>query len=306
MPCHNAEKYVGEAIESVLNQTYKNIELIVVNDSSSDRSGEVLEKYRGRGVKVITERCGSASKARNRAFRQARGKYIKFFDADDLISSEMIERQVKSLNGKQDSVAMSEWGRFYNDDIRSFKINPQSCWKTTKGIDWLIEALMDAQPMMQAGMFLIPSELAKKTGPWVEIKSPNDDFEYFCRLLSDARQVKFVPGTTLYYRSGIAKSLSQKNDRTSQKYFSEFIVRGVFHILAKNKSPKSKAACANMCQHVVYSLYPFYPEARKALQNIVESCGGSTIEPMGGRYFNLLRPFIGWKMARILQKAVGK
>ena len=44
MPCHNAERYVGEAIESVLSQTYKNIELIVVNDGSTDRSGEVLER----------------------------------------------------------------------------------------------------------------------------------------------------------------------------------------------------------------------------------------------------------------------
>jgi len=166
MPCHNAERYLGEAIESVLNQTYKNIELIVVNDGSTDQSWEVLERYKGRGVKVVTEKCGSASKARNRAYWEARGEYIKFFDADDLISPEMIERQVARLNGRQDAVAMSEWGRFYNDDIKTFRPNPQSVWRNMCGVDWLVESIRDAQPMMQAGMFLIPRSLAEKTGPW--------------------------------------------------------------------------------------------------------------------------------------------
>jgi len=68
MPCHNAERYVGEAIESVLNQTYQNIELIVVNDGSTDRSGEVLERYKGRGVKVIAQENRGQCAAANRAF----------------------------------------------------------------------------------------------------------------------------------------------------------------------------------------------------------------------------------------------
>lgn len=297
---------MGEAIESVLKQTYQNIELIIVNDGSTDRSGEVLEKYRGKGVKVVTERCGSASKARNRAYREARGEYIKFFDADDLISPELIEKQVACLEEKQDEVAMSEWGRFFHDDIRTFKKTPQTCWKTMGGVDWLVEALMDAQPMMQAGMFLIPMELAKKTGPWIEKSSPNDDFEYFCRLLSNAKKVVFVPETVLYYRSGIKKSLSQKKDSASQKNLSEFTILGVSHILQKNQSTKAKIACANMCQQIIYDLYPSLPEARKALQKIVDQCGGSSIQPLGGRYFNLLQPWIGWKLARRVQRAVGK
>ena len=120
---------MGEAIESVLNQTYKNIELIAVNDGSTDRSGEILEKYKAKGVKVVTEKCGSASRARNRAFREARGEYVKFFDADDILSPEMVEKQVGRLAGRQDAVAMSEWGRFYNDDIKTFRPNALRVWE---------------------------------------------------------------------------------------------------------------------------------------------------------------------------------
>ena len=306
MPCYNAEKYVGEAIESVLNQTYKNIELIVVNDGSTDRSGEVLEKYKMKGVKVVTEKCGSASGARNRAFQGAKGDFVKFFDADDIISPEMVQKQVERLAGREDAVAMSEWGRFYNDDIRSFRRCPQSCWKTMDGIDWLVEALMDAQPMMQAGMFLIPRKVIEKAGFWLEKSSPNDDFEYFCRLFSKTNQVIFVADATLYYRSGIKKSLSQRKDPRSLKYFSDFILIGVSHILAKRTDSAAKTACANMCQQVIHDLYPDYPEARKELQQVVEQCGGSVIQPMGGKFFHLLRPWIGWKMARRLQRTVGK
>jgi len=306
MPCQNAEKYVGEAVESVLNQTYKNIELIVVNDCSTDRSGEVLERCKGRGVKVITERCGSASKARNRAFREARGGYIKFFDADDLLSPEMIERQVARLSDGQDAVAMSEWGRFYNDDIKTFQPNPQSVWRDMKGVDWLVEAVRDGQPMMQAGMFLIPKSLAERAGPWNEELTLIDDFEYFCRLFCKAEEVLFVPSTTLFYRSGIRDSLSAQQNRKARESQCESILLGTAHILRRRSDWDAKLACANVCQHLIHSLYPKHPDLRKQLQIRVIECGGAKIEPTGGRYFHLLKPWLGWKIARRLQRAVGR
>ena len=306
MPCHNAEKFVGEAIESVLSQTYENIELIVVNDGSTDRSEEVLEKYKGRRVVSISEKCGSASKARNRALREAKGEYIKFCDADDLISPEMIERQVGRLNGRQDAVAMSEWGRFYNDDVRSFRKSPQSCWKTMSGIEWLVEALMDAQPMMQVGMFLIPKILTEKAGPWIERSSPNDDFEYFCRLFCETEEILFVPETMLFYRSGIRGSLSAQKSPRARESECESVLLGTSYILKKRKDKQAALACANVCQHLIFDLYPKHSDLRQKLAQRVRECGKANIQPYGGRYFQKLRPWIGWKMARILQRAVGR
>ena len=306
MPCHNAEKYVGEAIESVLNQTYQNIELIVVNDGSTDRSGEVLQQYVGKGVKVIPEKCGSASKARNRAFREAQGEYIKFLDADDLISPEMIERQVARLNGRQDAVAMSEWGRFYNDHIQTFQPNPQSVWRNMRGVDWLLEATKPVTGMMQAGMFLMPRSLADKAGPWNENLTLIDDFEYFCRLFCEAEEIVFVPGTTLFYRSGIRGSLSAHNSRKARESECESVLLGTRRILNKRSDPEAKLVCANICQHLVYSLYPEHRDLQKRLVQRLTECGGAKIGPSGGRYFHLLRTLVGWKLARRLQKAVGR
>ena len=306
MPCHNAEKYVGEAIESVLNQTYKNIELIVVNDGSTDRSGKVLEKYKIKGVKVVVEKCGSASGARNRAFREAKGVYVKFFDADDIISPEMVEKQVERLDGREDAVAMSEWGRFYNDDITTFRPNPQTVWRDMGGADWLVEAIRDAQPMMQAGMFLIPRQLIIRGGPWIENSSPIDDFEYFCRLFCEAKEILYVRGTTLCYRSGIKNSLSRQKSKEARKLQCGSLILGTGHILRKRQDAEARLACANMCQHLIYDLYPRHPDLRARLQTRVKECGGAKIEPSGGRYFQMLRPWIGWKLARVFQRAIGK
>jgi glycosyltransferase involved in cell wall biosynthesis len=306
MPCHNAEKYVGEAVESVLNQTYKNIELIVVNDGSTDRSGEVLEKYRMKGVKVVTEKCGSASGARNRAFREAKGDYVKFFDADDILSPEMVEKQIERLGGRKDAVAMSEWGRFYNDDIRTYRPNPQTVWKDMIGVDWLVEAIRDAQPMMQAGMFLISKKIIEKAGPWNENLTLIDDFEYFSRLFCETKLILFVPGTTLYYRSGNKNSLSKRKSKKARESECESLILGTKYILNIRQDKIALLACANICQNTIYDLYPKHNKLREQMQRRINECGGAQICPSGGRYFQLLRPWIGWKLARILQRVAGK
>ncbi len=140
IPCHNAADYVPAALDSVLAQTWKNFEIIVVDDGSTDGSAEVLAQYAVEGIQVISERCGNAAKARNRALREARGDYIKFFDADDLMSPEMLERQMARLNGRHNAVASSEWGRFYSDDLNSFSSNPEEVWKDMDAGDWFVRA----------------------------------------------------------------------------------------------------------------------------------------------------------------------
>jgi glycosyltransferase involved in cell wall biosynthesis len=74
MPCYNAGKYVAEALDSVLAQTYPNIEIIVVNDGSKDSSAEVLERYRSRGIKVIHQENRGQCAAANRAFAESTGE----------------------------------------------------------------------------------------------------------------------------------------------------------------------------------------------------------------------------------------
>lgn len=99
MPVYNAEKYVKEAIESVLNQTYPYFELIVVNDGSTDRSDEIIKSFRDdRIVYIKHEKNLGVAEARNSAFKIAKGKWGALIDADDFWLIERLEKLVKIID----------------------------------------------------------------------------------------------------------------------------------------------------------------------------------------------------------------
>lgn len=99
-PCYNSENYLSETIESVITQTYSNWELIIVDDISTDDSIKVIREYCEKDSRIkyfVLEEKGGASLARNRAIREARGKYIAFLDSDDVWKEEKLEKQIKFM-----------------------------------------------------------------------------------------------------------------------------------------------------------------------------------------------------------------
>ncbi|EGP5467598.1 glycosyltransferase, partial [Enterococcus faecium] len=93
MTVFNVEKYLAKAIDSVLLQTFADFELILVDDGSSDRSGEICDEYqqRDKRIKVIHQPNSGVSSARNTGLENAQGKFIGFVDSDDYIESDMYE-----------------------------------------------------------------------------------------------------------------------------------------------------------------------------------------------------------------------
>ena len=96
VPCFNAERYIGEAIESALGQTYPHSEVIVVDDGSSDRSREVVESFPSRVRLEKIPHCG-APVARNRGLELAKGEFVKFLDADDVLLPNAVEGQLSDI-----------------------------------------------------------------------------------------------------------------------------------------------------------------------------------------------------------------
>ncbi len=93
IPVYNVEKYLRECVESVINQTYKNIEIILVDDGSTDSSGDICEEYieKDSRVTVIHQKNSGPSKTRNTGLENANGKYIYFLDSDDYIENNALE-----------------------------------------------------------------------------------------------------------------------------------------------------------------------------------------------------------------------
>ena len=97
IPVFNYDRFLGEAIESVLSQTYQHLEVIVVDDGSTDRSGEVAKSFANRGVRYCHQVNAGIGPARNKGVELARGEFLAFLDADDRWPEEKIERQLRAF-----------------------------------------------------------------------------------------------------------------------------------------------------------------------------------------------------------------
>lgn len=114
---YNEEKYLAKAIDSVLAQTYKNFELILVNDGSTDKSDEIVKSYHDERIKYIAYKNNRyQAYARNQGLEIATGDYIGFFDCDDIMRPDKMEKQVKYLNEHADITLIS--GGFSNIDAK--------------------------------------------------------------------------------------------------------------------------------------------------------------------------------------------
>jgi hypothetical protein len=174
--------------------------------------------------------------------------------------------------------------------------------------EWLVEAWHDARPMMQAGMFLIPRRLMNEAGAWNEsmVNCPNDDFEFFARLFCHAKEILFTRETILYYRSGITGSLSRQKKRNSVELQAQSLLLGTGHLIARRQDPEAKLSCANVLQDFIFTYYPDYVDLRAKLAQRVLELGGSDLSPDGPPRFQKLQKLIGWKLARRIQRVLGK
>lgn len=103
MSVYNGEKYLQEAIDSILGQTFKDFEFLIINDGSTDKTGEILESYNDPRIKIIDNKKNiGLTKSLNKGLRLARGEYIARQDADDISCDNRLEKQIKFLNENLD------------------------------------------------------------------------------------------------------------------------------------------------------------------------------------------------------------
>ena len=109
VPAYNAEKYIRPCLDSILNQTKKEFEIIVVNDGSKDNTLKILNEYKEQYsdiINVIDQENQGLSVTRNNAIKVAKGKYVVFIDSDDYVKSDMLEKLYdKAVSGGYDVVA---------------------------------------------------------------------------------------------------------------------------------------------------------------------------------------------------------
>ena len=129
VPVYQVEKYIRQCVDSILAQTFTDFELILVDDGSKDKSGQICDEYAvlDQRVKVIHKENGGLSDARNCGMDQAVGNYFMFVDSDDYIAPTMLEYLYKALMNKEADIAVCNFLYFFEEDRkRDFSTNIQS------------------------------------------------------------------------------------------------------------------------------------------------------------------------------------
>ena len=112
IPCYNAERWIIETLQSVRDQTWKNIEIIIVNDGSEDRSVELIKSFESSSLILIEQENKGQTAALNAGLAAAKGDYVQYLDADDLLHPDKIEIQIKRIIENPNCIASAEWVRF--------------------------------------------------------------------------------------------------------------------------------------------------------------------------------------------------
>ncbi len=142
IPVYRVEEYLEECLDSILRQTYQNLQILLIDDESPDRCPEICEEYAGKDerIEVIHQKNRGAAGARNRGLEQMRGEYICFVDSDDRVKENYVERLVDQLEIKDAQIAVCSFQNFYRAGlVEEFAgANPKS-YRAEEYLEWFLQ-----------------------------------------------------------------------------------------------------------------------------------------------------------------------
>ena len=208
VPAYNVENYIEKCIESLANQTLQEIEIIVVNDGSTDNTKQKIEKLMEKypeKIKYLEKQNGGLSDARNFGIPHAKGKYIGFVDSDDYVEKEMFEEMYKKAEEEQSDMVECDFIWEYPNKKR---IDIGKIYNGKK------EALMYARVV--AWNKLIKRDIIEKT----TIKFPKglryEDTEFFYKLLPSLNKISFVKKPMVHYIQRSNSIANTQNERVKE------------------------------------------------------------------------------------------
>lgn len=197
IPVHNAERFVQEAVESVLDQTYPAIECIVVDDGSTDGSGEILRDFKDQ-ILLLRLPPSGVSKARNMAIREAAGEFIAFLDADDLWLPRKIEEQVRAFRSHPQAALVYTGFHLVAEDLRFLgRVEPVSPERVLEN-----SLLLGRPPLGLAQTGMVRRWALDNVGYFDEALSTSADADLVWRISSRFPVVRVAEALAMYRLHG--------------------------------------------------------------------------------------------------------
>ncbi len=280
IPVYNGEKTIRETLESLLNQTFKDFEAIVINDGSQDATLDVVASFKDSRIKVFSYPNSGPSASRNRGIALASGEYISFLDADDLWTSDKLEAQLQALQAYPEAALAYSWTDFINESNQFLR---RGSYINVTGDVYKHLLLTDF--LENGSNPLVRKKALEEVGEFDESLTHGEDWDMWLRL---AVRYPFVavPSPQILYRvyansssTNVSKleegSLSVLNRAFSQAPSLEYL----------------KPTCfANLYKYLIFKCFEGFPERQKGLAAAKFLWHGVSNDP------SLLQKRVAWKV----------
>lgn len=300
IPLFNAEEYISECIFSVLNQTYPNFEIIVVNNNSTDSSVEIVTKLVNQNInlmKLVNEPTPGASFARNTGFSISKGEYIQFLDADDFIDKDKLESQLSMFDGDTDMV-VSDYSNYSND----FSIKHRTNVFTSIEENFLESAILK---IISSGNPLYKREIIEKVGGYNQDLSSAQDWDFNLRIILENPNLKYLKGD--YYK--VRKVENSLSSNWINVYFNTCLV--IENL--KKKIQSNRLFNERICNHIssiYYLLLIYHKKNNKAKDKLInEFTYWNSLYPFdfsGNRFKKSIKTVFGLNMLIVVERILIK
>lgn len=200
VPIYKVEQYLNRCVDSIINQSYKNLEIILVNDGSPDRCADICEEYKARDDRIIVihKENGGLSDARNFGIERATGEFISFLDSDDWLHEDFVNRLYLLLIDKEADISVSNFLKVYDHAIRMPEIETEYPIQEFTNI----ESLAQYGDELGAQMVVAWGKLYRRD-LFKEVRFPRgkvheDEFTTY-KLLYSARKISYTHEPLIYY-----------------------------------------------------------------------------------------------------------
>jgi len=199
VPVYNTENYIEQSVDSILSQDYKNLEIILVNDGSTDSSPEICKKYaeKDKRIVVIDKPNGGAADSRNLGIQMCTGKWIMFMDSDDFFRTDyVISTVVKKAELNKNDIVCFNYKRFYEDKNKYSKN-----YYRTDGKELTVDEIIQSNIYTSAVWIkLIRADIIKNNGILFRVDEIAEDIGFCAELLRLKPDISFCEDAVYVYR----------------------------------------------------------------------------------------------------------
>jgi glycosyltransferase involved in cell wall biosynthesis len=281
IPVYNGEKTIQETIESVLNQTFIDLELIVINDGSQDATLKLVERIQDSRINVFSYPNAGQSTSRNRGIALATGEYISFIDADDLWTPDKLEAQLKALQANPKAAVAYSWTDWIDE---SSQLLGKGSHNTEQGEVFAKLLLNDF--VANGSNVLIRRQALNEVGDFDASVTPAEDWDMWLRLAVHYEFVAVQSSQILYRISPNSASFNVWQMETS----SLRVIEKAYAIAPQSLQHLKRHSLGNRYKYLTFKAIEGYPDRKKGLAAIRFLWNAIKNDP------SLLRAKVIWKV----------